>query len=85
MPVHVESVNDKAVAAKKIFVGRGLGGGGDEGDGDGFGASGFGESAFGAAGGTASRFGIYSVPFLCSCERCTRIAGGTYELPRVVS
>ncbi len=73
-PVQVDITRDRAVAAKNIFIGSGLGAGeAGVGAGD-FEASGLGESAFGpsslaGAEGAAFRGGRYRVPFLCNCER----------------
>jgi hypothetical protein len=89
-PVQVDIPRARAVAAKNIFVGSGLGaceagvGARDFGDSD-LGISVFGPSIFAGVGGAAFRGARYRVPFLCNCERWVRMAGGTYELPRLVS
>jgi len=73
-PVQVDITRDRAVAAKNIFIGSGLGAG-EVGVGAGdFEASGLGASAFSLSGlagaeGTSFRGGRYRVPFLCNCER----------------
>jgi hypothetical protein len=73
-PVQVEITRDRAVAAKNIFIRRGLGAGeagvGAEGfEASGLSASAFGPSALAGAETAAFRGGKYRVPFLCNCER----------------
>ena len=73
-PVQVDITRDRAVAAKNILIGSGLGtgeagvGAGDF-EASGLRASAFGPSALAGAAGAALRGGRYRVPFLCNCER----------------
>jgi hypothetical protein len=81
-PVQVDITRARAVATKNIFIGSGLGAGEAGVGARDFGAAGLGTSAFGpsavaGAEDAAFRGARYRVPFLWSCERWTKMAGGT--------